>query len=103
MLKEGVGILVLNFFNFLFNFIDLFLLLLDFLLVFQLALIVVLDDLQLFQSFCQNFIFVEVRVQISSDRHIIFLKFFEFLDHLFVDILFDSWQQSLFCSSQIAI
>ena len=32
--KEGVCILVLNFFNFLFNFVDFFLLLLDFLLVF---------------------------------------------------------------------
>ena len=58
--KEGVGILILYFFNFLFNFIDFFLFLFNFLLIFQLTLIVVLNDLQLFQSFCQNFIFIKI-------------------------------------------
>ena len=71
VLKKGVSVLVLNFLNFIFNFCYFFLLFLYFFLVFQLTLIVILNNFKLFEPFSQYFVFVEVRVKLSSNRHII--------------------------------
>lgn len=87
VLKEREGILELYFLDLLLNLADLLLFLLDFLLILELALIVVLNDLQLLQSLCQDLVLVQIRIHLFSDRLIVLLQFFKFLHHLFVDIL----------------
>lgn len=101
MLKKREGVLELDFLDLLLNLTDFLLFLLDFLLVFELALIVVLNDFQLFQSLCQDLVLVQIRIHLFSDRLIVLLQFFEFLHHLFVNILLDPWKQSLFGSIQV--
>lgn len=101
MFKQRKSILILHFLNFLLNFSNLLLSLFDLLLVLQLTLIVVLNDLQLFQSLCQNFVFVKEGIQISSDRLIVFLQFFKLFCHLFICILFDSRKKTLLCTLKV--
>ena len=101
VLEKREGVLELYFLDLLLNFTDLLLFLFDLLLVLELALVVVLDDLQLFQSLRQDLVFVKIRVHLFSDRLIVLLEFFKLFHHLFVDILLDSWKQSLLCSVQV--
>jgi hypothetical protein len=60
VLKQRKCVLVLHFFYLFLNLCDFGTFLLHFLLIFELALIVVLNNLQFFQSFRQNFVFVEI-------------------------------------------
>lgn len=101
VLKKRKGILELDFLDLLLNLTDLMLFLLDLLLILELALIVVLNDLQLLQSLCQYLVLVQIRIHLFSDRLVVLLQFFKFLHHLFVDILLDPWKQSLFGSIQV--
>jgi hypothetical protein len=73
MLKERVSILILHLFDLFLNLSDLSFFLLNFLFILELALVVVLDDLQFLQSLRQNFIFVQVGIQLSSNHHIVLL------------------------------
>lgn len=89
VLKKREGILELDFLDLLLNLTDLLLFLFDLLLILELALIVVLNDLQLLQSLCQDLVLVQIRVHLFSNRFIVLFQFFKFLHHLFVDILLD--------------
>lgn len=101
MFQKREGVLELDFFDFLLNLTDFQLFLLNLFLILELALIVVLNDLQLFQSLSQDLVFVKIRIHLFSDRFVILLKFFKFFHHLFIHILLDSRKQSLLCSIQV--
>lgn len=60
VLKQRKCILILHFFYFFLNLCDFGTFLLHFLLIFELALIVVLNNLQFFQSLGQNLVFIEI-------------------------------------------
>ena len=90
--------MILHFFYFFLNLCDFGTFFPHFLLIFELALIVVLNNLQFFQSFCQNLILVEVGIHLLPDALIILLQLLQFLHHLLVHVLLDSWQQALLAS-----
>jgi len=101
--KQGVSILELHLFDLIFNFIDFLLLIVNLFFIFQLTLVVVLDDFEFLESFSQDFILVKVRVQLSSDGDVVLLEILKLSHHLFVDILLDSGKQSLLGSSQFTV
>lgn len=99
MLKQGVCVLVLDSLDLLLNLIDLLLLVSDLLLVLELTLVVVLDDLQLFESFRKKLVLIEERIKFPSDGDIILLKLVKLTHHLLVDVLFNPRQETLLRSS----
>lgn len=99
MLKQGVCVLVFDSLDLLFNLIDFLLLVSDLLLILELTLVVVLDDLQFFESFRKNLVLIEKRIKLPPDGDIIFLKLIKLTHHLLVDILLNPRQKTLLSSS----
>jgi hypothetical protein len=102
MFEQREGVLILDFLDFVFDLSDLLFLLFHFLFVLQLVLIVVLYDFQLFESFREYLVFVQIGVHLSADGFVVLLQFLQFLHHLSVRVLFYSWEKAGLCAVQLA-
>lgn len=102
VLKKGKCILVLHLLDLLLNLSNLSFFLLDFLLVLELALVVVLDDLQFLQPLGQNFVLIKIGIHLLPNALIVLLQLFKLLHHLPVNILLDAWKETLFATTQLA-
>ena len=88
-------ILVLNFLYFLLNLWYSALFLLNFLLIFDLIQVVILDYLQLFEPFRKYFVLIQIGVHLFSDLGVVFLQLLQLFDHFAVNILLNSREEAL--------
>lgn len=102
VLQKGERVLVFHLLDLLLDLCNLAFLLFDLLLVLELALVVVLDDLQLLQPLGQNLVLIEIGVHFLSDTLIVLLQLLELLHHLPVHILLDAGKETLLAATQLA-